>query len=724
MPNLSYIISTKPKVVPVVSTRYVGAGRTATLAVKTNNTTWGWGLNNNGMLGTNDTNITFTPRSVSGTQKSFNQIENSYLTTYAIDNSGQGWSWGYGVFGQLGVNSTASYRTPVAICGGHTFCKIYAGQYHGIALDVNGQVWCWGYNTSGQIGDNTVISKRTPVSILGATKTFCRISSGYLYNLAIDKNGRAWSWGLNNVGTLGDNTTTSRRTPVSVAGTNKTFCEISAADQHSLAIDVHGQCWAWGTNGYGKTGLNTVVGSVRTPTQVCGGHTFCKISAGAQHSLGLDYNGQLWAWGGNYRGELGTDGTIGNYVTPLAVCGPHTFCKISAGYNTSLAIDNNGVLWGWGQYLYGQLDNNLIYITPISIAGNAKTFCKITSYGSFILAYDNTNLTWGWGLNNLGQLATNNYTCYETPVTIYSNYSFNELSAGLTHGAGTDSLGRAFTWGNNNRGQIGDNTTSVRRTPVRVCGTQSFCKISAGNSYTVAIDNNGLTWGWGYNNYGQLGDNTIISKRTPVSILGTTKTFCKIAAGNTHTLAIDYNGRAWGWGFNSSRQLGDTTNVSKRTPVSVAGTIKTFCSIFASGASSLALDNNGQAWTWGNNSFGILGINVSYGSRCTPVAVCGNHTFCKIATGGGSEHMFALDYLGRAWSWGKNDYGQLGTGDFSPSYTPVMVSGVAKTFCHIEASGDYSLAVDYNGKTWAWGFNSYGTGVDVFNTRTPIQINL
>lgn len=723
MPNLSYIISTKQKVVPVVSVREVAAGAFATLALKSNNTTWGWGLNDYGWLGTNDTNFTFTPKSVSGTQKSFNHIDNGYYTSYGVDNLGQGWSWGYGTFGQLGINSTNSCRTPVSIYGGYTFCQISAGRYHAASIDVNGQAWCWGYNASGVLGDNTITSRRTPTPVYGV-HTFCKISAGYTFNLAIDKNGRGWSWGYNVGGILGDNTVTSRRTPVSIAGTNKTFCEISAGDQHSLAIDVNGQGWAWGTNGFGRTGLNTTSGSVRTPAQICGGHTFCKISAGLQHSLGLDNHGQVWAWGGNFRGELGIDGNPGNYITPNAVCGAHTFCKIKAGGNTSFAIDNNGVLWGWGYYLVGQLDNDLNYITPVSIAGNAKTFCKITSYGGFILAYDNTNLTWGWGLNNLGQLGTNNTTCYSTPVTIYSNYSFNELSAGITHGAGTDSLGRAFTWGYNLRGQLGDNTVTLRRTPVRVCGTQTFCKISAGNSYTVGVDKNGLAWGWGYNNYGQLGDNTITSRRTPVSVLGSTKTFCKIAAGNNHTLAIDYNGRAWGWGLNNYRQLGDTTNVSKRTPVSVAGTIKTFCSIYAGGSFSLALDNNGQAWTWGNNSFGVLGINVASGSRCTPVAVCGNHTFCKIATGGGSEHMFALDYLGRAWSWGRNDYGQLGTGDFSPRYTPVIVGGLSKTFCHIEASGDYSLAVDYNGKTWAWGFNIYGTGVEVFNTKTPIQINL
>ena len=133
----------------------------------------------------------------------------------AIDKNGQVWGWGYNGSGQLGDNSTTQRKTPVSILGAtKTFCQIAAGQYHTIGIDKNGKVWCWGFNGSGQLGDNTTTSHRTPVAILGATKTFCYISGGRWHTAAIDKNGKAWSWGYNSYGQLGDNSTTSHNTPV------------------------------------------------------------------------------------------------------------------------------------------------------------------------------------------------------------------------------------------------------------------------------------------------------------------------------------------------------------------------------------------------------------------------------------------------------------------------------------------------------------------------------
>ena len=95
--------------------------------------------------------------------------------------------------------------------------KIEAGDNHSLFISgSSGRAWAWGSNNIGQLGDNSIISKRTPVSVLGATKTFCQISGGGSHTVAIDKNGRVWAWGLNSSGELGDNSITSRRTPVRV----------------------------------------------------------------------------------------------------------------------------------------------------------------------------------------------------------------------------------------------------------------------------------------------------------------------------------------------------------------------------------------------------------------------------------------------------------------------------------------------------------------------------
>jgi alpha-tubulin suppressor-like RCC1 family protein len=382
-------------------------------------------------------------------------------------------------------------------------------------------VWAWGSINAGQLGNTDTISKLTPVSVRGEIKTFCQISMGNCHAAAIDKNGRLWSWGNNISGQLGNNDLRIKLTPVSVVGTVKTFCKISIGNNHTVAIDKNGRLWSWGTNDSGQLGTNSTT-SQRTPVSVLGNiKTFCEIQVITNFSSALDKNGRVWSWGINFAGQIGDNSTTSK-STPVAILGStKTFCKISAGLNYSMAIDKNGRAWGWGI---------------------------------------------------------------------------------------------------NSEGQLGDNSVTSRLTPVSVLGaTKTFCKIAAGGSHTVAIDKNGRLWSWGLNGSGQLGINSTTSQRTPVSVLGNIKTFCEIAAGDCHTLAIDKYGRLWSWGMNSVGQLGINSTTSQRTPVSVLGTIKTFCKIEVSTSVNAAIDKNGRAWTWGLNNSGPLGINE--GERLTPVRV-------------------------------------------------------------------------------------------------------
>jgi alpha-tubulin suppressor-like RCC1 family protein len=191
-----------------------------------------------------------------------------YHTT-ELDNNSKIWSWGYNNYGQLGDNSVTSRRTPVSILGNKkNFYKNSTGESHTVAIDYTGQVWSWGSNSYGRLGDNTVIARSTPVSILGNKKTFCKINAGYSHTVTIDYTGQVWSWGYNNTGQLGDNSVTSKLTPVSILGNKKTFCHIAAGQYHTVAIDYTGQVWSWGYNGYGQLGDNSVT-SKNTPVKVC-----------------------------------------------------------------------------------------------------------------------------------------------------------------------------------------------------------------------------------------------------------------------------------------------------------------------------------------------------------------------------------------------------------------------------------------------------------------------
>jgi alpha-tubulin suppressor-like RCC1 family protein len=713
----------------------ISAGGNASFFINKFRKTFGWGTNSTSELGDNSATNRFSPVLIAlyGLNKTFCKISGGGFHSLAIDKNGRAWGWGSSGQGRIGDNTLVNKCYPVLVAGAiKTFCQISAGQNHSLAIDKNGRAWGWGNNGYGRLGDNTTVSKRTPVSVQGAVKTFCQISAGNSHSLAIDKNGRAWGWGSNFSGQLGDNTTTSKLTPVSVLGAVKTFCQISAgsAGSHSLAIDKNGRAWGWGYNAFGQLGDNTTV-SKRTPVSVQGAvKTFCQISAGASHSLAIDKNGRAWGWGYN-GGQLGDNTTVSKR-TPVSVQGAvKTFCQISAGNSHSLAIDKNGRAWAWGFNTSGQLGDNSIVckLTPVSVQGAVKTFCQIIAGNSWSLAIDKNGRAWGWGSNSNGWLGDNTTASKRTPVSVQGAVkTFCQISAGNFHSLAIDKNGRAWGWGYNLVGMIGDNSTTQRNTPVSVLGAvKTFCRISVGFLHSVALDKNGRAWGWGSNYFGRVGDNSTTQRNTPVSVQGAVKTFCQISAGNNHSLAIDKNGRAWGWGYNGFGQLGDNSIVSKLTPVSVQGAVKTFCQISAGNSHSLAIDKNGRAWGWGANTSGQLALGGII-SVFTPVSITGAaKTFCQISAGDGFST--AIDKNGRAWAWGNNAGGNLGINSVTSQNSPVSVLGTVRTFCKITAGGavnstSFTLALDKYGRVWSWGYNGVGQlGINsVTSQRTPVSV--
>ena len=163
---------------------------------------------------------------------------------------------------------------------------------------------------------------------------------------------KAWAWGLNGAGQLGDETNTTRDIPVMVYGEH-IFTSVACGLYHSLAIDEAGNAWAWGNNGYGQLGDETNT-KRDIPVMVHGGHIFTAIASGQNHSLAIDEDGNAWAWGLNYHGQLG-DETNTNRDIPVMVHGGHIFTAIAGGIRHSLAIDEDGNAWAWGSNGYGQL---------------------------------------------------------------------------------------------------------------------------------------------------------------------------------------------------------------------------------------------------------------------------------------------------------------------------------------------------------------------------------
>ena len=320
---------------------------------------WTIGRNSYGMLGDNGTSHKSSPVQIYGEGTNWKSVAAGNLHSAAIKTDGTLWLWGHNTDGQLGDNSITSRSSPVQIYGGGTNWKsVSGGYYHTAAIKNDGTLWTWGYNAYGQLGDNSITSMSSPVQIYGGDTNWKHISCGRNHAAAIKTDGTLWTWGRNNDGQLGDNSRTSRSSPVQIYGGGANWKLLSCGHYYIAAIKDDGTVWAWGQNSNGQLGDNSITHRSSPVQTTAGGTNWKHISCGRYHSAAIKTDGTLWTWGHNLDGQLG-DNSITNRSSPIQnVAGGTNWKLINCGGYHSAAIKTDGTLWAWGQNFYGQLGDN------------------------------------------------------------------------------------------------------------------------------------------------------------------------------------------------------------------------------------------------------------------------------------------------------------------------------------------------------------------------------
>ncbi len=347
---------------------------------------------------------------------------------------------------------------------------ISAGYFHSLALKKDGTVWVWGDNEYWQLGDRDLIYSPTAVQVNNLIGVIA-IAAGRYHSLALKSDGTVWAWGDNRYGQLGDGTTTSSYIPVQVANLTGVIA-IAAGFDHCLALTNSGEVKAWGNNAYGQLG-NGTFGSSSIPVDVSGLTSGVKsISAGLAHSLAITNEGGVKAWGSNDFGQLG-DGTVNNNATPADVNGLTSgIISIAAGTAHSLALNSDGIVWAWGRNHYGQLGDGTATdkSSPVQVTG-LMGITAVSAGFAHSLALTNVGGVKAWGNNGLGQLGDGTSTNSSTPVDVSGLTSgVVSISAGLAHSLALKSNCTGWAWGRNHYGQLGDGTITDRSTPVEVTG--------------------------------------------------------------------------------------------------------------------------------------------------------------------------------------------------------------------------------------------------------------
>jgi len=295
-----------------------------------------WGQNSTfGVLGNNSTATSLVPVPVSTS----GVLAGKTVTDIAINShacalaSGQVYCWGPNNSGQLGNGTTSAYsRVPVATVGplvGQTVTNVSVGSSYACAV-AGGQAYCWGLDTNGQLGDGGSSYSSTPVAVNTSGvlngQTVTAISAGTTHTCAV-AGGKAYCWGQNPYGELGNGTTSDSSVPVAVTASGalngKFVTDISAGGNHTCAI-ASGQVYCWGLNSYGQLGNNSVTNSsvpVAVSTSgLLSNKTVSSVSAGTSNTCALAAN-QAFCWGGNSLGQLGNNTTDTSYVPVQVLTG-------------------------------------------------------------------------------------------------------------------------------------------------------------------------------------------------------------------------------------------------------------------------------------------------------------------------------------------------------------------------------------------------------------------
>ncbi len=208
---------------------------------------------------------------------------------------------------------------------GVTFTSVTASSYYSLALGSDGKAYAWGANGSGQLGIGTNTGSSVPVAVtMPAGVTFTSVTAGNIHSLALGSDGKTYAWGDNSLGQLGDGTTWYRYVPVAVTmPPGVTFTSVTGGYQSSVALGSDGKAYGWGANYYGQLGNgSTTNSSVPVAVTMPPGVTFTSVSASiGTYSVALGSDGKTYAWGSNGSGQLG-NGTTTNSSIPVAVTMP------------------------------------------------------------------------------------------------------------------------------------------------------------------------------------------------------------------------------------------------------------------------------------------------------------------------------------------------------------------------------------------------------------------
>jgi alpha-tubulin suppressor-like RCC1 family protein len=370
---------------------------------------------------------------------------------------------------------------------------------------LEGGLWVWGLGSSGQMGNNSTITRSSPVqTISGGTNWKSLADSNFLHVGAIKTDGTLWTWGQNNCGQMGDNTRTSRSSPVQTISGGTNWKSVSSSFLSTAAIKTDGTLWLWGSGFAGRLGSNSTIYRSSPVQTISGGTNWKSVSisgggpyaAGLAHTAAIKTDGTLWLWGSGGGIGNNSDPTVNRSSPVQTISGGTNWKSVSVGFQVTAAIKTDGTLWLWGNggftVLGGQLGDNtsINRSSPVQTISGGTNWRSVSTTGTTTAAIKTDGTLWVWGRADHGGLGINSTIAQSSPVQTISggtNWRIARAAGGLSTAAAIKTDGTLWLWGSGFFGNLGNNTnSSYRSSPVQtISGGTNWRSVVTGYSCTV-----------------------------------------------------------------------------------------------------------------------------------------------------------------------------------------------------------------------------------------------
>ena len=748
------------------------------VAIQSNRSLWGWGMNSNGQLGTGFSSEVRTLTQI-GTTFDWQQVSaggNTFYSnfTLAVKSTGTLWGWGFNANNNLGDGTQTTRFSPVQIGTDTNWKQASAGTSHGMAIKTNGTLWGWGSALSHQLGNGATTTRTTPTQT-GTDTNWSAVACGGNFSLGVKSNGTLWAWGNNSNGQLGDGSLVTSATPLQI-GSVATWTNIVAGSTHTLGLRSDGSLWAWGKNSNGQLGLGDTTDRL-VPTRIGTANNWVKISAAVDATAVVNSLGEIWTCGAGHSGQHG-NGQTNDVVTLTRVCNDPSFAHVAMGSASLSAIRSDGSFWTAGaaspRTMGGGRDaRQLSPVLPLQPQSLQPLAVSYKIHESPIRVTASSGLPVSLRVKSGPAAASgDSLTLTSAGVVAVSASQFGDESAwqAIPPTLMTFTVDPTLAVTFPAPGSVGLTANGFNASGVLLNPTLGFAP-SPGTLLTL-VDNTGsgpilgtlpgipqdgylvmsfggVSYGFRVDYAGGDGNDIVLTQeKAPQTIQfatinpkETTDAPFALSATSTGNLPVAF-----------SIVTGPATVVGNVLTITGAGAVTVKASqggdglffpatdavqTFAVGAtdihfqvlvtghsatSALALKANGDFWSWGSNTFGQLGngttTTIVYPALAQP-------TTGWTQLGVGSGFGVALKSDGTVWAWGNNTSGQLGDGTTTSRITPGQAASLTNG-SKLAAGSGHTLVIRSNGSLWGWGLNTSGQVGDgtLVNKLSPLQIGM